>query len=332
MDHELRRGGCSNPGLAGLLSGYCFGGLQEAQRAAIEEHLLECDRCWDEIQRLEHYVRILRTDARVKPALRLPEIVSTLGLSGRLVRPFGGHLTFVVAMSLLYGALWTAGLWTELGYAYDRFGGLLGSLSAPVGCFVALTMAGGLALDVRTTRRGSSRGLWHSTAAIVGALTVLVVFTVMVLPAERTILASFQTRTAAAGYLKNALFIFLPPLFFLLAPFHTILQLQRDLRAGRHEDVFGFLSRHPEAVSPRGVFYLSPTFLTVLLLLESARKIIGANYMLDALNPGPYAQLFTIASYLSTAIWLAITVGAVAWYVAKLNDLKRECVAVRRFR
>ena len=324
------RSGCSNRGLGDLLTGYSFGGLSEGEREKLEEHLLECEVCWQEFQGLEQYVRILRTDPRIKPALKLAQLVSVVGLSGRVTRPYAGHLAFVAVMTILYASLWVLGLWTELGYAYDRFGPLLWRLSLPVGLFAAECVGLAFGLDVRATRAGDSRGLLRSAGVTAVGLGALAVVLTAVLPAERTILASFETRTAAAGYLKDALFIFLPPLIFLLPTFHTVIQLQRDLRAGRHEEVFAFLTRHPEAVSPRGVFYLSPTFLTVLLLLETVRRIVGANYMLDALTPGPYAHLFTMVSYVTTAVWIAVTAGGVGWYVANLNELKRECIAVRR--
>ena len=57
-------------------------------------------------------------------------------------------------------------------------------------------------------------------------------------------------------------------------------------------------------------------------------KVVGTNHMLDALTPGPYAQLFSLAVYVSTALWLSIGIISLAWYSARLNDLKREALAL----
>jgi len=59
-------------------------------------------------------------------------------------------------------------------------------------------------------------------------------------------------------------------------------------------------------------------------------KIVGTNHMLDALAPGPYAGLFTMAAYISTAIWFAIAVLSLVWYAMRLDDLKREALAANR--
>lgn len=116
-----------------------------------------------------------------------------------------------------------------------------------------------------------------------------------------------------------------------MAPFHAILQLQRDLRTGQHQHVLSLLNRRLDAVSPRGMLYLSPGFLTAFLLLAGTIKIVGTNYMLDALRPGPYAHLFSIASYIGTALWWAVAIVSVVWYRGCLNELKREARALATF-
>ncbi len=72
-------------------------------------------------------------------------------------------------------------------------------------------------------------------------LAVLTATLVFVLPDERTILASFQTRTAAAGYLKDVIVIFLPLLVFVAPTFNVVLRLQRELAEGE-------IQRGPELV------------------------------------------------------------------------------------
>ncbi len=52
--------------------------------------------------------------------------------------------------------------------------------------------------------------------------------------------------------------------------------------------------------------------------------------MLDARTPGPYANLFTMASYISTGLWLAIGVISLGWSASTLNELKREALVLAR--
>jgi hypothetical protein len=145
-----------------------------------------------------------------------------------------------------------------------------------------------------------------------------------ILPAERTILASFQTRTASAGYFKDAVFIFVPLLLFILPPFHTVIRLQREIAAGHSRQVLSLLSRRGDRITPPGMLYLSPRFLMAILAIGGVAKFAGMNYMLDALTPGPYAHLFSLAAYVSTGLWFAIAMVSLTWYSTCLNELKRE--------
>jgi FtsH-binding integral membrane protein len=321
---------CFEPSINEQLTAFCFGERTAENTRAIEDHLLRCDRCWLEFQRLSESVRVLRLDPRLKPSLPMSEVISLFGLSGKINRPFAGHRRFVVAVALLFGLEWTVGLWSELGYSYDRYGPLAWRLSGPVWAWAAAGLMGALWIDARATKAGQTNGLAHSITFVLGALLGLLLFLMLALPNERTILASIQTRTASGGYLKDVLFQFLPLLVFVTAPFHTIVQLQRDLASGRHELVLGVLDKRPGTIVPRGTLLLAPHFLTALLVLLGLIKLVGTNYMLDALTPGPYAQLFTAAGYISTALWLAIALTALVWYSNGLNELKREAVAASR--
>ncbi|MDB5388759.1 MAG: hypothetical protein JWM11_4405 [Planctomycetaceae bacterium] len=313
--------------LGEALTSYCFGSLSDDQRDTVEQHLMSCAICWAEFQRLDAAVRVLRFDARVWPAFSIQAVTSVLGVSSDLQRSFGGHTRFVFVIALLYGVEWAAGLWSELGYAYDRFGTLLWVLSLPVTIVVGGTVLLALWLDVRSTRAGHTTGLVRSMAALALILSLLTVALMIVLPAERTIQASFQTRTAAAGYLKDAELIFLPLLVFVVPTFDAILRFQREIRSNRHAQVLSLMARAPDAVTPRGMLYLSPRLLGVVLLIYGVVKVLGTNHMLDALTPGPYANFFSVAAYISTGLWFAIAITSLVWYAGALNELKREAVA-----
>jgi Putative zinc-finger len=314
--------------LGEALSSYCFGDLTERDRDDVESHLLECESCWEEFQRVDAAVRTLRLD--VAGAVQLParELVSALGLSGRMALPFGGHRTFTFAISCLFGLEWMIGLWSELGYSYDRFGRLAWELSFPVFIWVTVIVLLAFWIDTRATRSGGFTGLWKSVTILGVGLGAAMVGLLLILPAESTIQASFQTRTAAGGYLKDAELIFAPLLIFFVPAFHTVLQLQRELVAGRPQQVMRLFAVPAERLVPRAMIFLSPRLLAGFLVVYGIVKIVGANHMLDALTPGPYAQLFTVASYISTGIWFAIAIVSLAWYMSRLNDLKREAIAL----
>src|ERR1035438_9977254 len=82
---------CCNPGHGARMTRYCFGEAGEEERSGFEEHLLQCDACWREVQRLEASVRVFRTHRDLKRALWTPGVIGVLGISGRLGRLLGGH-------------------------------------------------------------------------------------------------------------------------------------------------------------------------------------------------------------------------------------------------
>lgn len=323
---DVQRGEMAHPDEA--LTSYCFGGLSDAERDAVEQHLMLCNACWAEFRRLDAAVRTLRASEAVTPTVSTAEAVTIFGISREFVRPFAGHTAFVLVVGVLFGLEWMIGLWSELGYSYDRFGSLAWALSAPVGVWATVTLLLGLWFDVRATRGGQTNGLMRSVLVNVLGLGTLVAALMVVLPAERTVQASFQTRTASAGYLKDAQFIFAPLLVFVLPAFHAVVRLQQELAHGRFRPVLGILSRD-EHIAPRNMLYLSPRLLGAFLAVYGIVKLVGANHMLDALTPGPYAQLFTVASYISTGVWFAIPIIALWWYTSALNELRREASAIR---
>jgi hypothetical protein len=105
----------AGPHLGRSLTSYCFGSLSDQERDEVEQHLMSCEVCWEEFQRLDAAVRTLRFDVALRPLLPVNEVASLLGLSSRLDRPFGGHGAFAFSVAALYGMEWLLGLWSELG-------------------------------------------------------------------------------------------------------------------------------------------------------------------------------------------------------------------------
>lgn len=126
-DAVTRRPGatCSEPPVDEYVTSYCFDDVPRDVMDRFEAHLVRCESCWTEVQRLEASVRALRLGAVSKDVLLQPEVVGVFNMSGRVDQRFAGNARFAVAVALLHGLLYTASLWTELAYSYDRFSGLL---------------------------------------------------------------------------------------------------------------------------------------------------------------------------------------------------------------
>jgi hypothetical protein len=96
---------------------------------------------WRDVDSLSFSVERLHSDTRLKETLVTPELFQVFGISRTLDQPFGGHRFYVLAVASLFGMLWMLGLWSELGYAYDRFGRLAWGLSGPVAILVSAAVA-----------------------------------------------------------------------------------------------------------------------------------------------------------------------------------------------
>jgi hypothetical protein len=319
---------CREPSLNEALTDFCFDKVSPDREQALALHLLDCDTCWQQLTELLPAVRALKVSPELKPMQVSREALSAVGISGRLDRQFGGHARYAIGISVLFGLEWLVGLWSELGYSYDRFGSLAWRLSLPTGVAAAGVLIAVLRTDVLATRAGSRNGLPRAGGLLLVGLGLLTAALVFILPAERTIDASFQTRTAAGGYFKDVFFIFVPLLVFVVSPFDVVVRLQRELVVGRSESVLKVLTKTTDRLAPRGMVYIPPQLLGAILLVLGVIKLVGTNNMLDALTPGPYANLFTEASYVSTAIWFAIDIWSLVWYTNSLNELKREALAL----
>jgi len=323
--------GCSQPQLSELLTDYCFGAASESDREAVQQHLLECDICWTAVRRLYSAVEALRLDPEL-PALPITaETIGVMSTSGELDLPFAGHPVFVVAMSFAYASLYAASVWTELSFAFDRFGSLTMVLSGAVLLGCAVAVAATLGVLANMTRVGRSAALPFAIAFHVGTIVLILALLAVWLPPEPTIRATFTTRSAFGGYLKNVVFYFLPlGLVYVLWPFHTVVALQRELLEGRWANTLKLLSSVQPTVMPRGVWFVQPQVLGWLLLPAIAIGVAGTQYMLDSLMPGPYANLYTISLYMRVGLWFVAALLGLFWYTSNINELKREAVALER--
>jgi hypothetical protein len=318
---------CQDPRLNQAIPAFCFNELSEAERDAFALHLLDCPACLAQVERLQACADAARFDPRLKPMRPTPAVLSVLALSGRLEQAFGGHQLFVSVACVLYGLLFAASVWTELGYSYGRYAALAWALTPVAGCGSAAVLAAAFVADLRRVVRGRADGLVWSISVALSGVVLLTSTCMALLPDTPTVQATFQVRSAAGGFQKNVFNYFLPSLLFLLPTFHTVVALQRELLAGRHAATFALLARKPEGVTPRGVWLVPLWGLLAILLFGVAIGYHGVNNMLDHLVPGPYASLFSIALYVRAAVWYIVALMAMAWYQRCLDELKREALA-----
>jgi hypothetical protein len=274
----------------------------------------------------------MRSDLQLTRSVFLADVASSLGISGKLARLFGGHRLHAVIASTLYALLFAVALPLEMAYEFDRYRRPAIEFAVLILAGILLTTFGGLLLDWRFALRGRHTGLAVSIGTATLSALVLYIALRPILPAHAITQATFQTYTAQTAYLKS-IFYYVPfAIIFLFLPFHFVLRMQVEFRAGRHDLGLQLLAgRDPSlALPPRGTIFLRPWVLGSLLVLGTVVSILMAGHLLDNLKPGPHTNLFIHLLQIRWCLYLLLGLECLTWYYLALNDLKREAIAIER--
>jgi len=323
-------GVCRRPELNRSVPAYCFGDATDEERLRFEAHLLECDFCWAEVQRLDEAIRVLRADRSLTRSVFTKDIAAAFGLSAKLRTPFGGHMWHALIASTIYASLYTVALPLEVAYRFDQFGAWSLRVAPLVFVWILATTLVAIAANWKAVLTGRQTGLLRSVSIATLGAAALYLSLKPFLPAYPITEASFQTYTVQSAYLKSV-YYFLPfAAVFLFLPFSFVLAMQRELEAGRHRLALDVLTSAKSSVPPRGT--IQPRFwaLVALMTIVVVVSIIMATHLLDNLKPGPYMNLFVHLLQVRWCLYLALGLECLAWYYMSLTELKRECLAVQR--
>ena len=321
---------CQRPDINEGLTDYCFGEMTGQERERFEAHLLECDFCWGEVQRLDSTVRALRSQKETtRPLSWRALLISVFGISGKLTSKFCGHLFHSCLASLLYGALYAVALPVEIAYQWDAFGHWSIGASITLFLWIASTTLFAMWLICKAAVSGRSSGAMASASVISGAALVLYVVLRPYLPEHAITEATFQTYTAQTAYLKS-IFYFLPiALIYLVLPFHFVVAMQRELQRGRSVAVQSVLTRSRSSALPRGVLYPHFSVLCAILIIATAVSIYMGAHLLENLKGQTYTNLFIHLVQVRWLLYLLLGIECLSWYYGALQEMKRECLAVQ---
>jgi hypothetical protein len=249
-------------------------------------------------------------------------------ISDQIALPFAGHRWYVVTAAALYGGLYSLALLLEVAYQFDQYGDFAVKAAPLVFFWIFVTSVCALAIDWKLTLRRSEKGLSFSATIFLIAAAVLFAAVRSFLPSFSVTQATFQTHTAQAAYLKSVIYSFSIALFFLVIPFHFVIAMQQELKAGRYQSALGILINDKLSVPPRGTIYIRAGILGSLLFLITVYSLIVRAYVLDQLIPTPHTNLFELLVYISVILLLSLAAYCLGWYYRALTELKRECLRV----
>jgi hypothetical protein len=317
------RSGCEWPDARDAVTSYCFGEAGEEARDRFEEHLLGCPECWREVQRLDAIIQTIHRDRTVTRRFD-PEIATTIGISSRLRKAFGGHALHAVTASVMYASMLAVSVVMEIAYEYDRHAGFAW-LAAPLvfagalGCTLTALVA-----DSVLTRNRLRSGLFASIGILLLAGILHYLLVRPFFPDRPVTQAAFQTWTAQAAYLKGIIYCGASATVFLLIPFHFIVSMQSELQAGRHRTVWDILTGTALAILPRGAPYIRVAILAALLLAGAGVSVLSTAHLLEALNVTEFTNLFIHTVQIRWLLFLGLGAECCWWYSSAINELKRE--------
>jgi hypothetical protein len=323
-DYEHGNDDCSWPDSGGFVSGYCFADLSEEQRLRFEAHLLECPRCWAEVERLDSFVAAVRTDRSLTGSFNAG-LASTIGISARVHKPWSGLWRQALTVSVLFGIMMAISLVMEIAYAYPAFSSFAVAFTPVV--FVSMTVTALVALwiNARMTGRFHARiGLISTVTLLLGGVGITSALVGTHLPTYPLTQASFHTWTAQAAFLKDALYCTVFTVVFGILPFHFVAVLQHELAQGRCRRVLHVLTRAPLGIAPIGTAYLGVWVLCVFLILGAVASVLSTAHLLEALQPSAFENLFIETILSRWVVFLALGIECCCWYYSALNELRRE--------
>lgn len=312
-----------------LLTPYCFGDATEDERLAFEAHLLECDNCWAEVQRLDAAVQTLRTDGTLLNKFITPSTFRFFGLSGTVGRILDGHLWHPLLGCFLYALLFTVSLVFEcldLGQLSTRAWWIAGLVVLP---WMFGTSLFALFVDWKLTLQEKTSGLIATIGIFIFSLIVLLVGTYLFFPEQPGANLNAKGYPPQIAYIKDTMYYYLPVgLFYLLLPFHFVVAVQNALRLGRYRPMFALLSKDRAGIPPRGAVFPKVWLLSAVLVALGLFIVIATNTLFDRLAPSPHRSLFMLLIQIKNFILFTLGVECLIWYSRSLDELKRECLAV----
>jgi DNA-binding winged helix-turn-helix (wHTH) protein len=241
--------------------------------------------------------------------------------------PQGWYLGHVIISCSLYALLYVVSLFVEVAYQFDRLDAVAWRL-AP-GVFVWIFASSGVALwvDWRLTRFGRITRMLCSAASITLAGLALAEALGPFLPSETVTKASFSTYSAQAAYLKSSYYFVPLAVVYLVLPFHLVITLDEEIRAGNAHAVARFLEGKRSRRLPQGAIYLKVWWLGVLLAVTAIFAFFGTAHLFDHLTPDTNSNLFMKSVQWRIILYFLLGSECLVWYYLALNNVRHRALA-----
>lgn len=242
--------------------------------------------------------------------------------------PSSWYLGHAAVACTMYALLWVVALFVEVAYQFDRIGWLAWRFAPWVFAWIFTTSALTFWVDWQLTRRGSATGLIASAAAFVVAGFALATVVGGLLPAGPVTEASFHTYPAESAYLKSAYYFVPLAVVYIAIPFHLLIALGEELRAGNGASVVRLFEARLPRRAPRGALYLKASWLGILLVVAVCFTVAGSAHLLENLAPGDNAGVFVRTYQWRLGLYFLLGCECLVWFGLMLNEVQHAAERV----
>lgn len=228
---------------------------------------------------------------------------------------------------LLYSGLYAISLLVETAYAFERYRNSLGWGASAIFLWVFSTTIAAFWSDWRLTRKGDSHGLTVAILIMTASAGALFLGLGSFLPGSTITLFSFQGFTAHAAYFKSESYFLILVIALLALPFHFIVRVQHEMRAGRVETARSLLSRRNTSPSTPVIIYPRPSVMLVLLIVAGLWSLFSVAHIFEHLLPSPYMGRYMNLLQVQRLVYFALGFECLAWYYISLGRLDQTISA-----
>jgi DNA-binding winged helix-turn-helix (wHTH) protein len=239
--------------------------------------------------------------------------------------PFGGHASYVLTSSALFGSLFGISVFIQVAYEFNKYATTAVTVGSLAACAMFIVSALGFALDLKGMVKRPTRALpLHCFVLLAGAAGVFACVQ-RYLPASPVVRATFQTYTAQAAYLKDVSYFLALAFLFVVVPFNFISAAEREISRRPRCNVSRLLLGYSSGLPPKGTVYLKIPILIFFLLLLASVAMYAMVHLFNNLESAPYMNLYMQTIYTRWIVFFGLAVQSLTWYYRELNELKFRC-------
>jgi len=260
--------------------------------------------------------QVVRVSDWISSRTAIGTLATSLAISCWIAFQVENHGGISLIIGLLYTELYVVSLLLESAFLPDRVDlWAAGSILFGFGLITSVVATG---IDAAMVAARNPLALPASVGIVSAAAAIQWIVLKPVLPEFQLAQAKFRLLSSQAAHLKNTGYFLFLAIVFWITPFHAILILERESRAGQVPFVQGVLSR--QIMIGRGMVALNGATLLIVLAVVIVISIKMGSHLLDDMKPHPRLSYFTVLFYLRAFLYFLLASICVGWYVYSLGQ------------